>query len=67
MVMIDGSRRGPEEAETTLAGSAFEILRVATGRRSLDQVRAMNWDGNPAPYLGIISSYGEASQLDIHE
>ena len=39
-------------------GTAFELLRSLTGRRTPDQIRALDWDGDPEPYLPVISSYG---------
>ncbi len=36
---------GDGEPGTTLRTSAFELLRAATGRRTLDQIRAFDWDG----------------------
>ena len=29
----------------------FELFRAMTGRRSLDQIRAFGWEGEPAPEL----------------
>lgn len=39
------------EAATTLTAPAFEVFRALTGRRSLDQVRDLDWHGDPEPYL----------------
>ncbi len=66
-VAIDGVRRGPAGAEVVVSGSAFELLRAFTGRRSLDQIRAMDWTGDPGPYVDIISAYGQASSVDVSE
>ena len=41
-----------------LSGSAFELLQAFTGRRSLEQVLAMDWSGDPEPYLAVINPYG---------
>ncbi len=47
-VELDGGRAwGPDEPAVTLRGDAFEIMRAAAGRRSLDQLRALRWDGDP--------------------
>ncbi len=40
---------GPPTATLTLL--PFEALRALTGRRSLDQLRAYDWDGDPEPWL----------------
>jgi uncharacterized protein (TIGR03083 family) len=46
------------EPAVTLTGSAFELLRAFSGRRSLNQVRAMDWTGDSEPYLAVITPYG---------
>jgi uncharacterized protein (TIGR03083 family) len=35
----------------TVTMSPFEALRALTGRRSLEQLRAYEWDGDPEPWL----------------
>lgn len=37
---------GPDDAEVTLRGSAFELLRAMTGRRSVEQIRELDCDGD---------------------
>lgn len=39
-------------AEVHLAGSSFELFRAFGGRRTLSQVRALDWSADPSPYLG---------------
>ena len=39
------------EAEIHLAGSSFELFRAFGGRRTLAQVRALDWSADPTPYL----------------
>jgi uncharacterized protein (TIGR03083 family) len=51
-----------EAPAVTLSGSAFDLLRVFTGRRTLEQVLAMDWTGDPDPYLTVISPYGLLSE-----
>jgi uncharacterized protein (TIGR03083 family) len=46
---------GPAGALRT---SSFELLRVLGGRRSDDQVRALDWDTDPAPWLPVLSMFG---------
>lgn len=39
-----------ENAALTLSGTAFELARAVTGRRSVNQILAMDWTGgDPAP------------------
>lgn len=66
-VVVDGLRRGAEDAAVVLSGSAFELLRAMTGRRSRDQVAAMNWKGDPGSRIETISAYGSPSANDIDE
>ncbi|MDQ3954957.1 MAG: hypothetical protein M3285_05340, partial [Actinomycetota bacterium] len=40
-----------QDTTITLVAEPFEFARAAAGRRSLDQIRVMNWDGDPEPYL----------------
>jgi uncharacterized protein (TIGR03083 family) len=42
---------GDGDVVATLSAEPFEALRALTGRRSLDQVRALQWDGDPEPWL----------------
>jgi uncharacterized protein (TIGR03083 family) len=49
---------GDGVAAAELSGSAFDLLRAFTGRRSLEQVLAMEWTGDPEPYLAMINPYG---------
>lgn len=44
---------GDEPAAMRLTATRFELLRAFGGRRSLDQVRALDWSGDPTPYLGL--------------
>lgn len=47
---IDVTRgSGPPTATVTLA--PFDALRALTGRRSADQIRGYDWDGDPEPWL----------------
>ena len=50
---VEGSTR-PAAA---LAADAFELFRALSGRRTLDQVRALAWDGDPEPYLDLFAPY----------
>lgn len=48
---------GDGEPAVTVRGSAFELLRGLTGRRSAEQIRAFDWDGDAEPYVGIFATY----------
>ncbi|MGH2808596.1 MAG: maleylpyruvate isomerase family mycothiol-dependent enzyme [Actinomycetota bacterium] len=42
----------------TVSGEPFELLRCLTGRRTLDEIRALGWSTDPDPYLKIFAMYG---------
>ena len=42
----DATAFGDQHAPVVLTGDAFELIRAMTGRRSLGQLRAMDWQGN---------------------
>ena len=44
-------RTDEEPPETTLVAEPFEFARSVTGRRSVDQIRRLEWQGDPEPYL----------------
>lgn len=54
------------EPKAVLTGSAFELLRAFSGRRSAAQVRAMDWAGDPEPYLAVVTPYG-LPEVDVDE
>lgn len=66
-VELDGVQQGSVDAALVLRGTAFEILRACTGRRSRSQIQAMDWTGDPTGHIELISSYGAPSADDIHE
>jgi len=49
---------GAGEPAATLRTTRFEALRAMGGRRSLEQVAAYDWSGDPTPYVALLSSYG---------
>ena len=62
-IVVDGEPRvvggaGAGGPAVTLDVSAFELLRVVGGRRTRDQVRALDWDGDPEPYLDVFTLFG---------
>lgn len=48
---------GSGQPVAALAADAFELFRALSGRRSLGQVRALGWDGDPEPYLDLFAPY----------
>ncbi len=56
-----------EPGGASLVGSKFELVRAMSGRRSAAQVMAMDWLGDPTPYLDLLSPFGPLGDTDIHE
>jgi uncharacterized protein (TIGR03083 family) len=48
-------RTGEGDAATTLRAEPFELLRMTTGRRSIGQVRSLDWSADPDPYLPTLT------------
>ncbi|HEY7873941.1 MAG TPA: maleylpyruvate isomerase family mycothiol-dependent enzyme [Actinomycetota bacterium] len=58
LLVDSGERRwgtGEEEPATSLRAEPFELLRLATGRRSVEQVRRLDWTGDPEPFLPTLT------------
>ena len=57
----DGKQKvlGEGEPAATLSGDRWELLRVLAGRRSRDQILALDWEGDAEPYVAILPAYGE--------
>jgi uncharacterized protein (TIGR03083 family) len=56
-----GSREwviGSGDPVATLTGDPLELARAASGRRSPDQIRAYDWDGDPEPFIDFFYPYG---------
>lgn len=49
---------GEGEVGARLRADRHELVRVLAGRRTREQIRALDWDGDPGPYLDILSEYG---------
>ncbi|MDQ3877155.1 MAG: maleylpyruvate isomerase family mycothiol-dependent enzyme [Actinomycetota bacterium] len=43
---------GNDSFSTRLTAPRFELMRALTGRRSLAQIKLLDWEGDPEPYLG---------------
>jgi uncharacterized protein (TIGR03083 family) len=53
---------GEGEPRATLRTTTFELSRALHGRRSLGQVRALDWDGDPSPWLDVFFLFGPADR-----
>jgi uncharacterized protein (TIGR03083 family) len=53
------------EPATTLRIHAYELARMVMGRRSLDQMLAYDWVGDPIPYLHHIPAFEPPSAAII--
>ncbi|MGH8921863.1 MAG: maleylpyruvate isomerase N-terminal domain-containing protein [Actinomycetes bacterium] len=49
-----------EDEPVTLTTTAFEVFRWRLGRRSRRQLKAMDWSGDPAPFLEHLCVFGPA-------
>jgi uncharacterized protein (TIGR03083 family) len=58
-LLVDTGERqwllGSGSPAATLHAGLLDTLRSLTGRRSIDQVRALRWDGDPAPWLPTLA------------
>lgn len=53
---------GDGEPAATLRASTFDLFRTLHGRRTVDQVRAMDWDGDPEPWLDVLFIFGPTKE-----
>lgn len=58
---------GDTEPGAALATSTVELFRIVAGRRSEAQVRALDWSGDPTPYLPVLSAFGPLAAADVAE
>lgn len=60
---------GPGESATAAAVTTtpLELFRVLAGRRSEAQIRALDWEGDPTPYFGVLSAFGPLPEADVVE
>lgn len=42
----------------TLRAPRHDLVRVLAARRSPDQIRALDWEGDPGPYVDLLPAYG---------
>ena len=57
---------GDGDPAATVTMTWYETLRTCSGRRSVDQVRSLPWDGEPDPWREALFIFGPAEQ-DIVE
>lgn len=58
---VDVSTGPLDGANLTLRTTPFEFFRVSLGRRTHDQVRALDWSGDPEPVLDGLFVFGPSS------
>ena len=49
---------GGDEPQATVRASRFEFFRALSGRRSKEQLRSLEWEGDPEPFLDYFYPYG---------
>jgi hypothetical protein len=54
---------GDGEPVATLRTSTFELFRALQGRRTKEQVRAMDWEGDPSPVLDHFFIFGPTKEV----
>ena len=58
---------GPGKPAASVSTDGFELFRALFGRRSVGQVAGWDWDGDPSPYLDVLSVFGPLPDLDVLE
>jgi uncharacterized protein (TIGR03083 family) len=58
---------GPGEPVARVRAPRFELLRAVTGRRSIGQIAAFDWDARPRPDLLVVSPPFSARPDDLVE
>lgn len=49
---------GGEDPDASVTATRFELFRAMSGRRSPEQVRTYEWDGDPEPFIPFFYPYG---------
>lgn len=49
---------GAGEPASTVSAPRFELFRALSGRRSPDQLRTFEWEGDPEPFVDLFYPYG---------
>jgi hypothetical protein len=45
-----------------VSADPFELARAVNGRRSPEQIRAFDWEGDPEPFMHLFYPYGPRSE-----
>lgn len=56
-----------EPGGATVTAPKFELFRLMAGRRSGNQVAALDWQGDCASYLDLLSPFGPLRDTDVIE
>jgi hypothetical protein len=56
----DKQRRfgGDSEVGATVRATRFDFVRTLASRRTREQILALDWSGDPEPYLSVLPEYG---------
>lgn len=49
---------GADEAAATVRAPRFELFRALSGRRSPEQIKGFDWEGDPEPFIPYFYPYG---------
>lgn len=58
---------GQGDQGAAVRAGEFEIFRAIAGRRSRAQVAALQWSGDPAPYLDAFCIFGPLREQDLYD
>jgi uncharacterized protein (TIGR03083 family) len=51
---------GAGEPAASVTADRTTLVRMLASRLTADQIRALDWDGDPEPYVGVLPEYGPA-------
>ena len=54
---------GDGEPSATLRTSTYDLFRTLHGRRTVDQVKAMEWSGDPEPWIQSLFLFGPTERI----
>ena len=58
---------GDAEVAATVSAPTMELFRWTLGRRSANQARKYEWEGDPAPFLPLANLFGPPPVEDVAE
>jgi uncharacterized protein (TIGR03083 family) len=56
---------GDGDTAASVSASRTTLVRMLASRLTSDEIRALEWDGDPEPYLAIIPEYGPTKAGDV--